>query len=143
MFDNNTITFNGIHYIQTEGTAIGSHLGMNYASSYMWSWEKKFLRRSSRHPKEYFRFVDDVWAYGPMVLRPSKNSSMWKTRYIVHPRILELRYATDKINFLDVLTIRDASLITDLFTKPTDKHLYLRRDSSHPESIQRKLSHTV
>jgi len=43
VLDNNTVTFNGIHYIQTEGTAIGSNLGMNYASTYMGSWEKELL----------------------------------------------------------------------------------------------------
>jgi len=53
-------TLNVIHYIQTEGTAIGSQLGMNYASTYMGSWEKELFRRSPRHPLAYFRFVDDV-----------------------------------------------------------------------------------
>ena len=61
----------------------------------------------------------------------------------IHPGIqLELRYSTDKIKFLDVLaTIRDRSLTTDLFTKPTDKHLYLRRDSAHPESTKKAITH--
>ena len=61
VLDNNTITFNGIHYIQTEGMAIGSHLGINYASTYIGSWEKKLFRGASRHPIAYLRFVDDVW----------------------------------------------------------------------------------
>jgi len=28
-------TFDGVHYVQTEVTVIGSHLGMNYALTYM------------------------------------------------------------------------------------------------------------
>jgi hypothetical protein len=47
---NNTIymyiynfSFNGKHYVQTEGTAIGSHSGMNYASVYLGSWEKNIV----------------------------------------------------------------------------------------------------
>ena len=59
----------------------------------------------------------------------------------IHKRIqLELRCANDKIEFLDVLTtIRDGFLATDLFTKPTEKHLYLRRDSSHPKSTMKAI----
>jgi len=54
--------------------------------------------------------------------------------------MIELRHATEKIEFLDVITIiRNGHLVTDLFTKPTDKHLYLRRDSSHPESTKKAI----
>ena len=85
VLDNNTITFNGIHYIQTEGTAIGSHLGMNYASIYMGSWEKELFRRSSCHSIAYLRFVDDVWglwAHGAEALEEFFNVGNQ-----IHPRI--------------------------------------------------------
>ena len=85
VLDNNTITFNGIHYIQTEGTAIGSHLGMNYASTYMGSWEKELFRRSPCHPLAYFRFVDDVWGlwtHGAEALKQFFNVGNQ-----IHPRI--------------------------------------------------------
>jgi len=90
----------------------------------MGSWEKELFRRSPCHPLAYFRFVDDVWGlwtHGAEALKQFFNVGNQ-----IHPRIqLELRYATDNIEFLDVLTtIRDGSLTTDLFTKPTDKHLY-------------------
>jgi uncharacterized protein YggL (DUF469 family) len=39
VLENNNFSFNGKHYVQTEGTAIGSHLGMNYASVYLGLWE--------------------------------------------------------------------------------------------------------
>ena len=51
VLENNNFSFNGKHYVQTEGTAIGSHLGMNYASVYLGSWEKhcfKIQRQNSR-----------------------------------------------------------------------------------------------
>ncbi|KAH3809194.1 hypothetical protein DPMN_137555 [Dreissena polymorpha] len=41
--------------------------------------------------------------------------------------------------FLDTVTsIRNGRLQTDLYTKPTDKHLYLHKDSSHPESTKKQ-----
>ena len=39
------------------------------------------------------------------------------------------------VPFLDTLvSINGTSLKTDLYSKPTDAHLYLRRDSCHPSS---------
>ena len=35
VLENNNFNFNGKYYIQNEGTAIGSHLGMNYACRYL------------------------------------------------------------------------------------------------------------
>jgi hypothetical protein len=35
VLENNHFGFNGKNYIQTEGTAIESHLGMNYACTYI------------------------------------------------------------------------------------------------------------
>ncbi|KAH3689682.1 hypothetical protein DPMN_191477 [Dreissena polymorpha] len=45
VLNNNTISFNGDHYMHNEGTAIGSHLGMNYASTYMAAWEKELFSK--------------------------------------------------------------------------------------------------
>jgi hypothetical protein len=44
---NNNFSFNGKHYLQVEGTAIGSRLGMNYASTYLGVWEQQLLEQSS------------------------------------------------------------------------------------------------
>jgi hypothetical protein len=35
VLENKNFSFNGKHYLQVEGTAIGSRLGMNYASTYL------------------------------------------------------------------------------------------------------------
>jgi len=87
----------------------------------------------------YFRFVDDVWGLWTHGLDALQESHQLGNQ--IHPRIkIELRHATEKIEFLDVITIiRNGHLVTDLFTKPTDKHLYLRRDSSHPESTKKAI----
>ena len=39
-------SFNGKHYLQVEGTAIGSRLGMNYASTYLGVWKQQLLEQS-------------------------------------------------------------------------------------------------
>jgi hypothetical protein len=42
VLENNNFSFNGKHYLQVEVTAIGSRLGMNYASTYLGEWEQQF-----------------------------------------------------------------------------------------------------
>ncbi|XP_052218382.1 uncharacterized protein LOC127836004 [Dreissena polymorpha] len=61
VLENNTFSFNDEHFIQTEGTAFGSRLGLNYASTYMGAWEEELFRQSEKQPIAHFRFVDDVW----------------------------------------------------------------------------------
>jgi hypothetical protein len=53
--------FKGKKYIQMEGTAIGSHLGMNYACTYLGEWEQEFFEKSGRLRTHYWRYVVDVW----------------------------------------------------------------------------------
>ncbi|KAH3776131.1 hypothetical protein DPMN_177545, partial [Dreissena polymorpha] len=53
---------------------------------------------------------------------------------------LELRYSTEQLEFLDTMTsIRKGRLVSDLYTKPTDRHLYLHMDSSHTESTKKAI----
>ena len=43
VLDNNNFQFEDRHYLQIDGTAIGSKLGKNYACTYMATWEKQLL----------------------------------------------------------------------------------------------------
>jgi hypothetical protein len=96
VLENNNFSFNGKHYVQTEGTAIDSHLGMNYASVYLGSWEKTLFENSKTKPMTYFRFVDDVrglWSDGLDSLK-----DFHRVANSIHPRIqVDLRYSTEKL----------------------------------------------
>jgi len=96
VLENNTISFNDGHFVQTEGTAIGFHLGMNYASTYLGAWEEELFKRSYRKPLVYFRFVDDVWGlwtHGEDALLDFHTKGNQ-----INPRIkLELRYSTEQL----------------------------------------------
>ena len=63
VLENNIFSFNNNHYVQTEGTAIGSKLDMNYACTYLEEWERDLLQHSDQHPLSYCRYVDDVWGF--------------------------------------------------------------------------------
>ena len=139
VLDNNNFTFAGEHFIQKEGTAIGSHLGMNYASTYLGEWEHALFENSDNLPIYHFRYVDDIWGVWTKGITELKE--FYKTANAIHPCIqVDLRYSSDKIEFLDVLTsIKNNRIETELFTKETDKHLYLHSESSHPESTKRAI----
>ena len=139
VLQNNNFSFNGRHYLQKEGTAIGSRLGMNYACTYLGEWETELLQNCSKSPFSYYRYVDDIWGLwtggiDELLFFQSEANS-------IHPNIqVELRYATERIEFLDVLvSIKDNFLTTDLYSKPSDKHLYLHNTSCHPESTKRAI----
>ncbi|MCG7879722.1 MAG: GIY-YIG nuclease family protein [Candidatus Thiodiazotropha endolucinida] len=136
VLENNTFSFNGKNYLQKEGTAIGSRLGKNYACTYMGAWETELLRRSKLKPSSYFRFVDDVW--GIWIHGREALGTFHCCANSIHPRIkVEMRTSDESIEFLDVTTrIEDGFLKTDLYSKPTDKHLYLHRQSDHPNTTK-------
>jgi len=68
VLENNNFSFNGKHYVQTDGTAICSRLGKNFACCYMRKWEEQ-LNSSEVQPLFYKRFIDDdvgLWPHGKL-----------------------------------------------------------------------------
>ena len=59
----------------------------------------------------------------------------------IHSRIqVTLCFSKKQLEFLDVHTsIVNNVVTTDLFSKPTDKHMYLHMCSSHPESTKKAI----
>ena len=44
--------------------------------------------------------------------------------------------STEEVNFLDVrVMIKDGKIITSVYSKPTDSHLYLSQQSNHPKHM--------
>ena len=138
VLENNVFSFNGKQYVQTDGVAIGSRLGRNYACTYMRKWDDE-LRKFANQPMVYYRYIDDgfgIWLHGERSLKEFQNYAN-----SIHPNIkVELRYSNDKIEFLDTMVIlENGQIITDLYTKPTDKHIYVDRKSSHPTNVKKSL----
>jgi hypothetical protein len=61
----------------------------------------------------------------------------------IHDNIkIELRWSRQSIEFLDTLVkINNGRIYADLYTKPTDKHLYLRADSCHPPHTKKAIAY--
>ena len=70
--ENNSFSFANKHYIQKEGTTIGSHLRMNYASTYLSLLEKQLMDQVHHLLYAYYHYVDDVlvlWTHGKETLK--------------------------------------------------------------------------
>ena len=83
-------------------------------------------------PSQWWRYRDDIfdlWQQGPAAL----NSF---TEYInsLYPTIkFELVHLESKLNVLHVtLHLVDSFIQTNVYSKPTDSHLYLPPSSAHP-----------
>ena len=97
----------------------------------------------SLKPLLWWRYRDDIfdlWTQGlPKLLE--------FTDYInsIYPTIkFELVYSDSFLHVLDLtLHLKDGLIITDIYSKPTDSHLYLPFSSSHPSHCKRAIPYGV
>ena len=136
VLDNNNFNVGGSeHFIQVNGTAIGSKLGRIYACTYLGEWESQLLSSSEEKPFLYLRFIDDkfgIWLHGKESLQ-----EFHRLANSLHEQIdLELRQSTTFVEFVDARVKAEGDkLSTDVYTKPSDSKAYLHYSSDH-------LSHT-
>lgn len=127
----NNFEFNGVHYLQVNGTSMGTPIGPTYANIFMGLLENKFLASRALKPLYYKRFIDDIfiiWQHGEAHL-----SSFIHDFNNAHPSIsFSHAYSEQTINFLDVtLTMCDGQLATTVYRKPIDRQQYLHFNSYH------------
>ena len=129
----NNFVFNGTHYLQKLGTAIGTKVAPSFAIIYMGSFEDDYVYTYPLQPIMYFRYIDDVfmiWQHGEEELHKFVNHLNNSVETIK----FTLEYSKKSVSFLDTRVIIDNNQIyTDLYTKPTDTHDYLMYSSAHPQ----------
>ena len=141
VLENNIFEFGEDKYLQTEGTAIGSKLGKNFACTYMGRWEDQLRKTCSKKPLTFLRYIDDI--FGIWEYTEEELQQFHKVANSIHPQIqLDLKWSTSKIEFLDVLVETQGNhLQTSIYNKPTDKHLYLHAKSDHPETTKKAIAY--
>ena len=127
-----SFSFNGDHYLQIGGTAMGTATAPNYANLFMDRFETKALANWPLKPLLWLRFIDDIW----MVWTHGEDQLNEFITYLnsIHPTIKFTHESSlTHINFLDttVKINQDRELYTTLYEKPTDTHLYLHYTSAH------------
>ena len=126
VLENNTFKFKDHTYKQTEGIAIGSRLGGNFACSYI----------KHDQPTFYKRYIDDGFGIRTGTLRYLQDFP--RDANNIHSSIqIVLRYSQEKIEFLDTWVKRkNGRVYIDLYKKPSDKQLYLKQKLLPPFPYQ-------
>ena len=138
----NNFTFNGEHFLQINGTAMGTKMAPSYANIFMGKLEKLIIHSTPHKPLSWFRFIDDVdmkWTESEENL-----NRFFDHANNVHPTI-KFTHETSRnnISFLDTYTTSENGIMsTDIYNKPTDKHQYLSPQSCHPKHCTKSIPYS-
>ena len=131
--------FNNEFFLQIGCTAMGTALAPNYANLFMDRFETKALDNYPLKPLIWKRFIDAIfiiWTHGEETFHQFVD-------YLnsLHPTIkFTSKTSKESINFLDSTLKLDSNreIITTMYNKPTDTHLFLYHTSSHPDTVMKK-----
>jgi hypothetical protein len=145
----NCFSFLGKFFLQVCGTAMGTPMAPSYANLFMTEVETKIIQsfklRTGLEPLAWFRFLDDiifVWSHGEESLKNffEHMQSFGEVNKMKTSLKFTFEYGKS-VPFLDTtVTLKDGKIVTDLFCKSTDAHLYLRNDSCHPKNCMKGLA---
>ena len=139
---NTYFDFNGRHYHQKSGTAMGTKLAPSYANLFMTKFEQVHVYTYHLQPTLWKRFIDDIFLIWPHGM----DSLLEFTQHLntVHPTIkFTSAISPSEIAFLDLtLYTIDDKLCTRLYTKSTDRHMCLNFNSEHPMNLRRSIPYS-
>jgi hypothetical protein len=113
---------------------MGTKMVPSYANIFMGDLEERLLLSSLKQPLSWFRFIDNVdmkWIH-----KDKELDEFFEHANSIHPSIkFTHEVSKTKMSFLDTTTtVKEGNMATDLYSKPTDKHLYLSPSSCHPKT---------
>ena len=131
---NNVFTFEGKHYRQTQGTAMGTPMAPAAANLFMGKLESALFESSPTPLTEEFwrRFIDDIFMLWTGTLEDLDTFLDYINTFHYSIKFTHT-ISSESIPFLDInISLKDGFLHTDLYSKPTDAHAYLHFFSCHP-----------
>ena len=136
---NNNFEFDGKHFLQILGTAIGTKMPPAYANLFMDELERRLISQARVEPYVWLRYIDDVF----MIWMGTEEELREFLTFIneAHDTIkFTWNWSRESINYLDVQVINNSGKIeTDLYVKKTDKHQYLYYRHAIRESVRKVL----
>ncbi len=139
----NNFEFNGEHYLQVGGTAMGTKVAPSFANCFMGEFEKQYVETHPIKPLIWLRYIDDIFAIFDHN-EPTVQGFINDLNQCHHSIKFTAEVSNTSVNFLDttVCLTKDGKLHTDLYCKPTDAHNYLRFDSAHPSHLKRGIPYS-
>ena len=125
-------TFNGELYKQIQGLTMGGSSSVQAANTVMYKFFEKFHKMHPNYIWNHDRFIDDLFGIWNNTLE--ELNIYFNVLNNFHANFkFTLNQSTKEIPFLDVKVIKtENGLQTSIYTKPTDKKLYLNFTSNHP-----------
>ena len=139
----NNFQFNGNNYLQIGGTAMGTKVAPSYANLFMRQLEERLLESFLLKPKVWYRYIDDIffiWEHGEDSFKnwlKHLNSSETPIQFTEEHSHTEIPFLDTKVK-----VDHNRRAYTDLYSKPTDSHSYLKYDSAHPPKCIQSLPYS-
>ncbi|XP_068691550.1 uncharacterized protein [Montipora foliosa] len=134
-FDNN-------NYVQQHGTAMGPKNACSYADLAMGVIDHKAKFEGTIKPILWLRYRDDIFDLTQGVEKLLEFTNYINSLY--HTIKVELVYSESSLDVLDLtLLLQDGFISTDIYSKPTESHLYLPYNSSHPDHCKKAIPYGV
>ena len=115
----NNFSFNGQHFLQTHGTAMGTRMTPSYANLFMGNFEQLAIENAPLKPFVWWRYIDDIfmiWTEGEDNLKTFINylNSIHLTIKFTHEYS---NSSNQSLPFLDVqVHLNNNQIQTDLHT---------------------------
>ena len=141
--ENNNSAFNGKHYLQIDGTAMGPKNACSYADISVSEIDNKVFEHEYLQPLCWGRYRDDCFGLW--------NGSLEELRVFtsnlssISPSIkCTVQYNCYQLEFLDVLVKKEHGLLeTTVYSKKTDGHMYLLPSSCHFHTVSENIPYGV
>ena len=128
--------YNGTHYKQLDGVAMGSPVSPVIADIFMEEFEDRAFATYLSVPRIWNRFVDDVIA----VVKKDGGQPLLEHLNGQHPRIkFTMEEEKDgSLPFMDIKFTRtpQGKLMREVYQKPTHTNRYVQFDSHHPTAVK-------
>ena len=139
----NSFQFNGKHYLQTHGTAMGTKMAVAFANIFMNVIETELIRLSPYKPLVWKRYIDDIFS-----LWNIDKKDIGSFIGLANNHHLTIKFTAEisdtEITFLDTCVHKghrfERESILDVrmhFKKPTESFQYTEYSSCHPPGIRK------
>lgn len=140
----NYFSFNGKFYLQCRGTVMGANVAPTFANIFVAMLEKDAIYTSVHFNRvlSWMRYIDDIFLIWTGSV--SELESFYGYLNSINNTVkFTLTHSTEKLAFLDTMVvIRDGTLTTELYRKPTDKNTILHFKSSHSRNVVKALPYS-
>ena len=138
----NSFQFNGKHYLQTHGTAMGTKMAVAFANIFMSAIGTEIIRLRSKKPLVWKRYIDDIFSLWNIDKKDIGSFIELANNH--HPTIKFTAEISDtEITFLDTCVHKgyrfERESILDVRThfKPTESFQYTEFSSCHPPGVRK------